>query len=373
MLLGGGTDNQCIRLVQNLRKLGEDARIIGHTDRLLSATVRNANIPLIPLPSKGKLAQILRISKEIRHGGYQIVHTHHGRDYWTTYLAWLLSFRRSKLVFTRHMAKSPSSLPSRLAILKIVDRLIAVSEFTAHVMKEGHDEPDSPEEERHHRPPLLGDHSKITVIPCGIDTGVFVPSQEISLRKEWGVSEDDYLFAVVGGYDLPRGKGQREYLKAAGQIADKIPNAKFLIVGDGSMRELLLEDIRRLGLEGRAILTPWCKNMPAAMNTIDCLVHPAIGTEAYGLVLLEAFACGKPVIASELDGIPEAFHVVGEGQLVPPEDVTTLAQAMEKLYHLGRFAREKRLTMHKKVAETADLTLLAKRTLALYQKLLDDK
>jgi len=79
------------------------------------------------------------------------------------------------------------------------------------------------------------------------------------------------------------------------------------------MAETLRADIARLGLAGKARLTPYCDNMPAAMNAIDCLVHPQIGTEAFGLVLCEAFACGRPVIASALDGIPEAFRVRATG------------------------------------------------------------
>jgi hypothetical protein len=67
--------------------------------------------------------------------------------------------------------------------------------------------------------------------------------------------------------------------------------------------------------------------MPQVMNAIDCLVHPQIGTEALGLVVCEAHACGKPVIASALDGIPEAFAPGNCGKLVPPEDVPALAGA----------------------------------------------
>ena len=63
------------------------------------------------------------------------------------------------------------------------------------------------------------------------------------------------------------------------------------------------------------------------MNAIDCLVHPQIGTEALGLVICEAHACGKPVIASALDGIPEAFRAGNYGRLVPPEDIAALADA----------------------------------------------
>src|SRR6267143_2174075 len=94
------------------------------------------------------------------------------------------------------------------------------------------------------------------------------------------------------------------------------------------MADLLRADIARLSLSGKAWLTPYSDDMPAAMNAIDCLVHPAIGTEAFGLVLCEAFACGKPVIASSLDGIPEAFSFGNHGQLVTPGSIDELASAM---------------------------------------------
>ena len=64
------------------------------------------------------------------------------------------------------------------------------------------------------------------------------------------------------------------------------------------------------------------------MNALDCLVHPQVGTEAFGAVLLEAFACGKPVIASALDGITEAFAAGQQGRLVQPEKVKELAAAL---------------------------------------------
>ena len=137
-----------------------------------------------------------------------------------------------------------------------------------------------------------------------------------------------FAFGVVGGYDLPRGKGQREFLQAAARISAQVPQARFLIVGRGNMDTILRADIERLGLAGKAWLTPYCRDMAAAMNALDCLVHPQVGTEAFPGVVLEAFACGKPVIASALDGIPEAFAVCRFGQLVSPNDVDALAQAM---------------------------------------------
>ena len=162
-----------------------------------------------------------------------------------------------------------------------------------------------------------------------------------------------------------------EDLKAAAKVHRLLPSARFLIIGRGTLGMTLQQDIERLGLQGKAFLTPYCHDMPKVMNTINCLVHPAIGTESFGLVLLEAFACGRPVIASELDGIPEAFQVVGQGELVPPENVDALAAAMERVYKNGSdLPIGERETMHRRVEECASLPVLARRTLELYQTLL---
>ena len=95
------------------------------------------------------------------------------------------------------------------------------------------------------------------------------------------------------------------------------------------MAGILQADIARLGLTGKAWLTGQASDMPQVMNAIDCLVHPQIGTEALGLVVCEAHACGKPVIASALDGIPEAFAAANYGRLVAPENVAELADAAQ--------------------------------------------
>jgi glycosyltransferase involved in cell wall biosynthesis len=250
------------------------------------------------------------------------------------------------------------------------DGLIAVSQFVARVLREGFYEPGSPEPERRARPPLRGDHSRIHVIAPGIDTHRFYPAQGDGLRREWGIASSHFVFAVVGGYDLPRGKGQREFLRAAAQVHERIPHARFLIIGRGNLRQTLEEDIRRFGLQDKAALTPYCHDMPAAMNSLDCLVHPQVGTEAFGAVLLEAFACGRPVIASALDGIPEAFAVGGEGRLVAPEDVDGLAAALAQQAQNTALTFPQRQALHERIAKHFSLECLANKVLAFYRQLL---
>ncbi len=373
MLKGGGTDDQCVMLASALHQLGAQVWVAGPDGRNFSRTVRESGATYNVTPPEGplKLRYILNVAKLIRRERIQIVHGHHGRDIWLTILAAKLSGVRPKIVLTRHLAKSPGSWFSRRFMLDQCDAVVAVSEFVAKVLREGAYEPESPEPERRVRPPVRGDYRKIHVVYGGIDTERFCPMDAEEQRRAWGLEPGQKAFAVAGGYDLPRGKGQREFLKAAAMIHKDAPEARFLIIGRGNMADILRADIERLGLAGKAWLTPYCDDMPRAMNAIDCLVHPQIGTEAFGLVVCEAFACGRPVIASALDGIPEAFAAGGYGELVPPEDITALAKAMQSWAKKPVATETECTALHARIAGEYSGLAFGRRMQQLYGRLPD--
>jgi glycosyltransferase involved in cell wall biosynthesis len=106
------------------------------------------------------------------------------------------------------------------------------------------------------------------------------------------------------------------------------------------------------------------------MNSLDCLVHPQVGTEAFGAVLIEAFSCGKPVIASALDGVPEAFAAGKVGKLVPPESVPDLAQAMCDVASRPPLNESQRQELHDRIRSRFSLEVSVSNTLALYREVL---
>jgi glycosyltransferase involved in cell wall biosynthesis len=371
LLTGGGTDDQCVKLAAQLHRLGQAVFIAGPSGRAYAPIIEQLGAPFFDTGAGASQLQFIRrAARFIRRENMQIVHGHHGRDIWPAIFAARLAGTKPKIVLTRHMAKSPASWASRHFLLGQCDALIAVSEFVAKVLREGVYEPRSPEAERRVRPPLQGNHAKIHVIPGGIDTAKFRPAAAADKRRELGLQPGDYAFAVVGGYDLPRGKGQREFLAAAARVHQSIAQARFLIIGRGSMTELLQADIARLGLGGKAWLTGHASDMPQVMNAIDCLVHPQIGTEALGLVVCEAHACGKPVIASALDGIPEAFAAAHYGRLVPAEDIEALAGAMANQACEPKLALAQAEEMHRRVGQTFSLEQMGAKVLRLYRDLL---
>lgn len=370
-LSGGGTDDRSVRIAHALQQLGLAVWLLGPGGREFSTVARELGLafhaaPVGPL----KLPFILRVARFVRQQRIQILHARHGNDYWPAILAARLSGARPKVVLSRHLAKSPGSWFSRRFLLGQCDAMLAVSQFVAKVLREGHADPTADNPERHWRPPMRGDFSKIHVVYGGIDMDRFRPGDGAALRRAWGLAPEHFVFAVVGGYSLPRGKGQPEFLRAAARVKAALPQARFLIIGRGNLRAHLEAQIEQLGLRGVAGLTPYCHDMPAAMNALDCLVLPQVGTEALPGVIIEAHACGKPVIASDLDGIPEAFAPAGYGQLVPRGDVPALAAAMREQAGRPPLDLPARWQLHAKVAAQFSLERAAEQLAALYRSLL---
>jgi len=156
-----------------------------------------------------------------------------------------------------------------------------------------------------------------------------------------------------------RWKGHRVFLRALAQLAPEVPIRGYIIGGpiyqtSGSQwsREELEEQARSLGLEGKVGFTGFVRDTPAALRTLDIAVHASTAPEPFGMVIIEAMACGKAVIAAQAGGASELF-TDGENALGhSPGDEAGLAQQImrlaadselrERLGQAGRQAAEKR-------------------------------
>lgn len=148
-----------------------------------------------------------------------------------------------------------------------------------------------------------------------------------ALRREWAPDEET-IFTLVGRLSNP--KTPETFVEAAHLILQEHPNARFLLVGDGSKREALEARIAELKLSDKVLLLGLRTDVGAVMAASDIIAHCSTH-EGLPKTVLEAMAAGKPVIASRVGGVP---HVVREGEnglMVPPQDPAALAQAMRKL------------------------------------------
>ena len=367
-LRGGGTDAQCLALARGLTQQGWEVETAGPPSNPLSGQVP----ALSPLP-KFRPFQIFALAGLLRGSRARIIHAHHGDDYWTALLASRLVRPRPWVVFSRHLAKSPKSRVSRRHLFAQADAVIAVSRFVAEVLTRGHRDPASPVAERHHRPACHFDPQRLHVIHTGIDTTKFRPRDRAftdSARRILGLHPGDCVFGVVGGFDLPVGKGQRVFVRAARDVVRRLPKTKFLLAGTGTLAATLEEDIRHHGLEDRVLLVGQQPDPVALHHALDILVHPQIATEAFPSVVLEAHACGRPVIASRLDGIPEAWGIGAVGHLVPAGDAAELAATMLGQAEHPAPSEPERSASHARVEAEASLPVQARKVADLYRRLM---
>ncbi|MGY0557196.1 glycosyltransferase [Lysobacter sp. A421] len=169
--------------------------------------------------------------------------------------------------------------------------------------------------------------SKVRTIVNGIDTQVFHPRDRSTMRTRLGIEPDARLVTYVGRF--VESKGLIELLQAFAAIAGRDPRARLALVGDGVMRTQLPELIRGHALESRVYLPGSMEPTGVAewIGASDVLTLPS-WSEGYPNVVVEAIACGCPVVVSDVGGAGEIVNP-RSGILVPPRDPAALERALD--------------------------------------------
>ena len=159
-------------------------------------------------------------------------------------------------------------------------------------------------------------------------------------------------------------KGQRHLVAAAAEVVRHQPDARILIVGEGELRPVLDRQIRDLGLERHVLLAGFREDALGLMKSFDLFVMSSV-TEGLGSSVIEAMACGKPVVATRAGGLPEAVEDGRTGLLVAPRDERALAAAVlrllddgplrDRLGQAGRASVERDFSVDQLVRRTAQV------------------
>ena len=187
---------------------------------------------------------------------------------------------------------------------------------------------------------------KIRVVPNGVDTSRFSDRPaNLALRSELGLPADAPTVGIVAV--LRPEKNHDLFLRAAAIVHRQVPQAHFLIVGDGPLRREVEAQIRALGLEGVVHMLGMRRDIPELLNVID-VVALTSKMEANPVSVLEALSSGRPVVSTRVGSIPENVIDGETGFLVPPGDEEALAARFitlltngETRAYLGRAARER--------------------------------
>ncbi|MBF0331934.1 MAG: glycosyltransferase family 4 protein [Candidatus Omnitrophica bacterium] len=170
------------------------------------------------------------------------------------------------------------------------------------------------------------------LVRCSFNAQAFSGSAHQMCRQALGFSEKDIVLGMVACFK-PQ-KAPLDFVKFATAVKEKLPQARFILVGDGVLKEAIMQQIRMAGLGKDFILTGWRQDMPEVLSVMDVFVLTSLW-EGLPISVFEAMASRVPVVATDTGGIRDVVIDGKTGFLVEPGDVTGLR---DKALHLVRDA-----------------------------------
>lgn len=356
----GGAEEVTVQFLRRLNAAGRPVPVCTVTDRhdgapadeLERAGVTRFDLGARRLADPRALARLLRL---LRREEIDLVHAH-GQD--ASILAAAASLLRpTSLLATRHVLEEPTgSVRERaraslaLAALGRADAVVAVSGAVAGRLRASRPVPDG----------------RVRVIHNGIDLGRFDPTRlersRPEIRNSLGVEPGARVVLLPAV--LREGKGHDVLLEALPAVRERIPEVRLLLAGAGEREEALRRRARARDVDDIVRFLGFRNDIPELLAASDLVVLPSLG-EAFPTVLLEAAAAGRPVVATEVGGVPEVVESGRTGVLVPPDDGPELRRALvgilrdeDRARRFGRQARslaQERFGIDRQVEQTLEL------------------
>ncbi len=226
----------------------------------------------------------------------------------------LCLFRKRRLVSLQTVSKSMRCAPIDRVILRRFNALIAgATDIKDYLLSYGQD-PD-----------------KIHVIHNWVDVSKRVPSANVyDTRRKLDIEKDQLIIGCIGR--LHPQKGQVYLIQAYAELISEFPNSKLLLIGDGPSKEVLEEEVNRLGIADSVIFTGTISgdDYNNYLSVIDVYVQPSV-FEGLPRTLLDAMCMGKAIVATDINGNREAIENGINGLLVRSENVQEISLALARL------------------------------------------
>ena len=276
-----------------------------------------------PLHPMRDLKAILDLTGHLKRKPYHVVHTHNSKAGFIGRLSAKLA-RVPVIVHTVHgFAFHQQEPPWRRFLFRNLERL--ASHWCDKMIFISQPLVDWALEEK------IGSAGKMARIYSGIEMDRFHPVSEEekkNLKRKWGLHEQDAVIGIVS--KLWEGKGHALLIRAFKEIRREKPQARLVIVGEGSLMESLKDLVTHLELSGAVIFTGFLEDVPQILATFDVAVLPSY-FEGMGRVLLEAMAMEKPVVGTAVGGIPDLIEQGLNGYMVSPGSEKELAASVLKI------------------------------------------
>ncbi|MGC4082194.1 MAG: glycosyltransferase [Vicinamibacterales bacterium] len=347
-----GGQNQVLLTVNGLRAIGHRAALVAHPDGELRRRAQEG-LDLIPIAPRSEvdLSAGWRLSRVIRRLQPDVIQAHDPHAVAMASMALSLGAASR----TREGRRSPALVATRRVDFHLkanafsrwkyrqVDCFIAASEAIRQMLiADGIDA------------------DRVVTVHEGIDVDAIDAVAAVNVHEALWLPHHAPLIGNVAA--LVAHKGQRFFIEAAHLVVRKVPDARFVILGEGELREHLEHLVREHHLEKHVLLPGFRTDVIGCIKGFDLFVMSSV-TEGLGTSSLDAMACRKAVIGTSAGGIPEVVAHGRTGLIVPPRDPEALADAIvtliqddalrQQMADAGYARVRERFTVERMVAETA--------------------
>lgn len=312
-----GGQNQVLLTVNGLRAIGQRAALVAHPDGELRRRV-DEGLELVPIASRTEmdLTAAWRLARVITRLEPDVIHAHdpHG-------------VAMASLALSLGSGSSPGRAPALVVARRVdfhlkgnsfsrwkhrqVDCFIAASDaIRAMLVADGVPE------------------SKVVTVHEGIDVEHVLAAPPVNVHETFFLPHHAPVVGNVGA--LVPHKGQRHLIEAAHLVVQQLPDVRFVILGEGELREHLERLVHEHHLEKHVLLPGFRVDVLGCIKGFDLFVMSSV-TEGLGTSLLDAMACSKAIVATRAGGIPEVVDDGVTGILVEPRDHHGLAAAIVRL------------------------------------------
>jgi glycosyltransferase involved in cell wall biosynthesis len=207
---------------------------------------------------------------------------------------------------------------------------------------------------------------KVKVVYLGApveEFGVVRAGDDIAeARRHLGIAPGDFAIGTVTR--LHESKGNSYLVDAAKIVIDQRPHARFFLVGEGPLREPLEAQARALGLGDRFVFVGFARDIPAALSAFDLSVFPSLW-EGTPLTVFEALAAGKPIVATDADGLLDVLRDGVDARIVPKRNAGALADGIIHLVDRPQ-ERDRLSAAARETAQRFDITTFVRKMERLY-------
>jgi L-malate glycosyltransferase len=309
-----GGQNQVLVTVLGMRAAGHRAMLVAHPNgELRNRAAEGLELLALAPSTEMDLSAAWRLSRAIKQLRPDVVHAHdpHGVAMAALALSMSTQPKRAPLVASRRVDfRLKQNALSRWKYDQ-VDCFICASEAI--------------------RKMLVADGVaplRVVTVHEGIDLEHVAAAPVAPLHEELWLPHGSPVVGNIAA--LVPHKGHRHLIEAAALVMRDVPDARFVIAGDGELRPNLEHQVKHLGLDKHVFLTGFRADVLSLLKAFDIFAMSSV-TEGLGTSLLDAMACAKPIVATTAGGIPEVVQDGGTGLLVPTRDHQAMAAAIVRL------------------------------------------